>query len=101
MSLRRFVRQLKPIQENKVNYVDAVQNLMEAAKGINIEVLRKLKDGRPRGDILLDVINNQTKVETTKGNRTISWLSQIDKTAMERGDFESPLNNPRKKPYKK
>ena len=73
MSLRRFVRQLKPIQENKVNYVYAVQNLMEAAKGINIEVLRKLKDGRPRGDILLDVINNQTKVETTKGNRTISW----------------------------
>ena len=51
MSLRRFVRQLKPIQENKVNYVDTVQNLMEAAKGINIDVLRKLKDGRPRGDI--------------------------------------------------
>ena len=101
MSLRRFVRQLKPIQENKVNYVDAVQNLMEAAKGINIEVLRKLKDGRPRGDILLDVINNQTKVETTKGNRTISWLSQIDKTAMESGDFESAFNNPGKKTYKK
>ena len=101
MSLRRFVRQLKPIQENKVNYVDTVQNLMEAAKGINIDVLRKLKDGRPRGDILLDVINNQTKVETTKGNRTISWLSQIDKTAMESGDFESAFNNPGKKTYKK
>ena len=101
MSLRRFVRQLKPIQENKVNYVYAVQNLMEAAKGINIEVLRKLKDGRPRGDILLDVINNQTKVETTKGNRTISWLSQIDKTAMESGDFESAFYNPGKKTYKK
>ena len=101
MSLNRFVRQLKPIQENKVNYVDAIQNLMEAVKGINIDVLRKLKDGRPRGDILLDVINNQTKVETTKGNRTVSWLSQIDKTAMESGDFESAFNNPGKKTYKK
>ena len=101
MSLNRFVRQLKPIQENRVNYVDAIQNLMEAVKGINIDVLRKLKDGRPRGDILLDVINNQTKVETTKGNRTISWLSQIDKTAMESGDFESAFNNPGKKTYKK
>ena len=30
MSLRRFVRQLKPIQENKVNYVDRIQNLQES-----------------------------------------------------------------------
>ena len=30
MSLNRFVRQLKPIQENKVNYVDRIQNLQES-----------------------------------------------------------------------
>ena len=29
MSLRRFVRQLKPIQENEVNHVDRIQNLQE------------------------------------------------------------------------
>jgi len=29
MSLNRFVRQLKPIQENKVNYVDRIQSLRE------------------------------------------------------------------------
>jgi len=101
MALQKYVRQLKPIQENKVNYVDAIQNLMEAVKGINIDVLRKLKDGNPRSAILLDVINNQTKVETTKGNRTVSWLSQIDKTAMESGDFESAFYNPGKTTYKK
>ena len=30
MSLNRYVRQLKPIQENKVNYVDIIQNLQES-----------------------------------------------------------------------
>ena len=30
MSLNRFVQQLKPIQENKVNYVDRIQNLQES-----------------------------------------------------------------------
>ena len=29
MSLNRFVRQLNPIQENKVNYVDRIQVLRE------------------------------------------------------------------------
>ena len=29
MSLNRFVRQLNPIQENKVNYVDKVQYIVE------------------------------------------------------------------------
>ena len=29
MSLNRFVRQLNPIQENKVNYVDVIKDLQE------------------------------------------------------------------------
>ena len=33
MSLNRFVRQLNPIQENKSNYVNRVQNLYEAKTG--------------------------------------------------------------------
>ena len=100
MSLNRFVRQLNPIQENKVNYVDVIQNIMEA-KGLDIGELQKIRGGKPRLHILIDFINNQTKVETTKGNRSVSWLSQIDKTAMESGDFESAFYNPGKKTYKK
>ena len=30
MSLNRYVRQLNPIQENKINYVERVQDLYEA-----------------------------------------------------------------------
>ena len=30
MSLQRYVRQLKPIQENKTDYVNVVQDLLEA-----------------------------------------------------------------------
>ena len=29
MSLNRYVRQLNPIQENKINYVDKVQRIVE------------------------------------------------------------------------
>ena len=66
MSLNRYVRQLKPIKENKVNYVDVIQNL--SSKGLNIGELQKIRGGKPRLQILIDVINNQTKVETKKKN---------------------------------
>ena len=89
MSLNRFVRQLKPIQENKVNYVEEVQNLYEAAQGLSIVELQKVRKGKPKLYTLIDVLNNQTKIQTTKGDRTISWLSQLDKTAMESGDLIS------------
>ena len=100
MSLNRFVRQLKPIQENKVNYVDAIQNIMEA-KGLNIDELQKIRDGKPRLNILIDVINNQTKVETTKGKTSLNFINQLDKTAMETNDLISAFLVPGKKTYKK
>ena len=100
MSLNRFVRQLKPIQENKVNYVDAIQNIMEA-KGLNIDELQKIRDGKPRLHILIDVINNQTKVETTKGKTSLNFINQLDKTAMETNDLISAFLVPGKKTYKK
>ena len=78
MSLRGYVKQLRPIQENKVDYVDAIQNIMEA-KGLNIDELQKIRDGKPRLHILIDVINNQTKVETTKGKTSLNFINQLDK----------------------
>ena len=97
MSLNRYVRQLNPIQENKVNYVDVIQNIMEA-KGLDIGELQKIRGGKPRLHILIDVINNQTKVETTKGTTTLNWISNIDKVALESGDLISAFTD--KKRYK-
>ena len=97
MSLNRFVRQLNPIQENKVNYVDVIQNIMEA-KGLDIGELQKIRGGKPRLHILIDVINKQTKVETTKGKTSLNWIYNTDKVALESGDLISAFTD--KKRYK-
>ena len=69
MSLRGYVRQVKPRTENYIPPVDRVQDLLEAAKGINIDVLQKEipKSNILRATVLFDAIKNQTKLETTKG----------------------------------
>ena len=36
MALQKYIRQLRPIQENKVDYVERFQDLFEA-KGLNID----------------------------------------------------------------
>ena len=41
MSLQRYVRKLKPIQENKIDYVDRVQSIFEASSGIKFDDLWK------------------------------------------------------------
>ena len=46
MSLNRFVRQLNPIKKSKVDYVDVIQNIMEA-KGLDIGELQKIRGGKP------------------------------------------------------
>jgi len=97
MSLRGYVKQLRPIQENKVDYVNVIQDFMEA-KGLDIGELQKIRGGKPRLHTLIDVINNQTKVETTKGTTTLNWISNIDKVALESGDLISAFTD--KKRYK-
>ena len=83
MSLNRFVRQLKPIQENKVNYVDAIKNYKKTEQGhMNIDELQKIRRVN-RLNILIDVINNQTKVETTKGKSSLNWKKNTDKILIE------------------
>ena len=41
MSLQRYIRQLRPIQENKKDYVDRVQSIFEASSGIKFDDLWK------------------------------------------------------------
>ena len=88
MALQKYVRQLRPIQENKVDYVERFQDLFEA-KGLNIDELRKLRGDKPKLYTLIDVINNKTKIETTQGKTSLSWISNVDKTAMEMDDLMS------------
>ena len=97
MHLRKYIRQIRPITEKKVDYVNLVQNIVEV-KGLDIGELQKIRGGKPRLHILIDVINNQTKVETTKGKTSLNWISNTDKVALESGDLISAFTD--KKRYK-
>ena len=60
MALQKYVRQLRPIQENYVDHVEQVQDLFEA-KGLSIDELQKIRDDKPKLYTLIDVLNNKTK----------------------------------------
>ncbi len=88
MSLRKYVRQVRPVQENYISPEIKLQNFLES-KGINIEVLQKElpRSNILRSTVLFDAIKNQTALETTKGSVTLNWISNSDKVAAESGDF--------------
>ena len=84
--LRKFVRQLRPTQENYIAPIFKVQSLLEA-RGLDIAILNKILDNKPRSYVLVDVINNKTKVETTIGKTSLSWINNEDKLKFEGGDL--------------
>ena len=92
MHLRKYIRQIRPITERKVDYVNLVQNIVEV-KGLDIGELQKIRGGKPRLHLLIDVINNKTKVNTTKGMTTLNWVSDKDKVALETGDLLSAFTD--------
>ena len=45
--------------------------MLKQPQGLDIGELQKIRGGKPRLHILIDVINKQTKVETTKGKTSL------------------------------
>ena len=101
MSLRGYVRQVRPVQESHVNHLDRIQSLFEAAKGIDIKILQKElpRSTTLRAKVLFDAIKNQTSLETTKGSVTLNWISDADRISAESGDFITAFQS-RPKSYK-
>ena len=69
-----------------------IQTLREA-KGLDIEEISKVRGGVQRASIIADVIDKQTKIETSKGNVSIDWLSPEIKAAYLSGDFNSAFKD--------
>ena len=88
MPLQQYVRQVKPRNESYTPPVVKIQNFLEA-KGLDIGELQKIRNDKPRLHILIDVLNNKTPVETTKGKTALNWLSDVDRVALESGDLIS------------
>ena len=83
MSLNRYVRQLNPIQENKINYVERVQDLYEAT--LSKADINK----RDNFKVFKDIIDNQKPLKTTKGDVSISWVDNQYKIAYDKGDLDA------------
>ena len=83
MSLQKYVQQLKPIQENKINYVERVQDLYEAT--LSKADINK----RDNFKVFKDIIDNQKPLKTTKGDVSISWVDNQYKIAYDKGDLDA------------
>ena len=88
MSITDHIRKLKPRVETYIPPVQKIQALFEA-KGLDIGTLNKNLDGKPRLYVLIDILNNKTKIETTVGKTSLSWISNEDKLSLEGGDMKS------------
>jgi len=81
--LKKYVRQLRPTQENYVTPVEIIQNLFES----NLSKADLLK--RDNINVLKDIIDNQKPIETVKGDVSISWVDNSYKVAYDSGDLDS------------
>ena len=71
--LRKYVRQLNPIQENYVLPVNKVQSLLNEAEMSPNEFA---KYGGKRASVLLKAIDDETPIETVSGTFPLTWIDE-------------------------
>ena len=78
MGLRKYVRQVRPIQENYVSPVLKIQNhiLYEA----EMSPSEFAKYGGKRARVLVKAIDDGTPLETDSGTFPLTWIDDSDKT---------------------
>ena len=82
MSLQGYVHQLRPRKELYGDNIAKIQNLLEA--NLSKADIRK----RDNIQVLKDIIDNKTPIETEKGKVSISWLDNSYKIAYENGNLD-------------
>ena len=82
MSLQGYVHQLRPRKELYGDNIAKIQNLLEA--NLSKADIRK----RDNIQVLKDIIDNKTPIETEKGKVSISWLDNSYKVAYENGNLD-------------
>jgi hypothetical protein len=83
MSLRKYVRQLKPIDVVHNTLVEDIQNLFEA----NLKKSDIAK--RDNKNVLQSIIDTNTKIPTDVGEVSIKWIDNAVKVAFDNGDFDT------------
>ena len=90
MSLRGYVRQLKPRTENYIPPVDKVQSYLTEGM-LDLKIVNNTLRGSStlRGEVLVQAVKDGTPIETNKGVVKLSWMNDEDRISAEGGNYET------------
>ena len=78
MSLRKYVRQARPIQENYISPLNKIQNYILYEKAMDSGEFAKY--GGKRARVLVKAIDDGTPLETDSGTFPLTWIDDSDKS---------------------
>jgi len=96
MSLRGYVRQLKPRTENYIPPVDKVQSYLTEGM-LDLKIVNNTLRGSStlRGEVLVQAVKDGTPIETNKGVVKLSWMDDESRIAAEGGDYVTAFKSGR------
>ena len=87
MSIKRFYRQLNPVDDTKISPLERVQSIYSDLSEANLKKADIAK--RDNKNILQSIIDSKTKIPTDFGDVSISWSDNEYKVAFDNGDFDA------------
>lgn len=87
MSIKKFYRQLKPVDNTKVSQLDVVQSAFSELSEANLKKADIAK--RDNKSILQSIIDNKEKIPTDVGDVSIDWIDNALKVAFDNDDFDT------------
>jgi hypothetical protein len=87
MSIRKYYRQLNPVDTTKVSHVERIQNSYSELTEANLKKADIAK--RDNKAILQSIIDNTTKIPTDEGEVSIQWSDNALKVAFDNDDFDT------------
>ena len=87
MSIRKFYRQLNPVDTSKVSHVVRVQSLYSELTEANLKKADIAK--RDNKAVLQGIIDSNTEIPTDEGQVSIKWIDNALKVAFDNDDFDT------------
>ena len=89
MSIRKFYRQLNPVDTSKVSHVVRVQSLHSELTEANLKKVAPDIAKRDNKAVLQGIIDSDTKIPTDEGQVSIKWIDNALKVAFDNDDFDT------------
>ena len=87
MSIKKFYRQLNPVDTSKVSHVARVQSLYSELTEANLKKADIAK--RDNKAVLQGIIDSNTEIPTDEGKVSIKWIDNALKVAFDNDDFDT------------